>query len=94
MIEKWYKSSEVDSSTLDDFVKDPWVTVDSSFIEAIAYFPLAWVMEVRMKNGKRYTFMNVPPEVHKAFMESPSKGNFFNVIVRRYYTKSSQSNPA
>lgn len=87
MIENWYKKAEIPKDD-EDFAKDPWVPVDSSFIEAIAYHPLAWVLEVRMKNGRRYTFMDVPLEVYKVFLASPSKGNFFNTIVRRNYKKS------
>ena len=88
MIENWYKKAEIpkDEEGDEDFFKDPWVSVDSSFIDSIAYFSLARVLEVRMKNGKRYTFMDVPPEVYKAFLESPSNGNFFNTIIRRNYT--------
>jgi hypothetical protein len=87
----WYrlaqeaKQSDVDDELLEIFDKDPWQDVDSSFIDAIAYYDLAQVLEVRIANGRVYTFMEVPPEIHKAFLKSPSKGSFFNKIIRKDY---------
>ena len=88
-MENWYKIASKPSidEDLAAFDKSPWVSVDSSWLDAIAYYELAWVLEIRLKNGKRYSFMNVPPEVYEAFLESPSKGEFFNSVVRQNYTK-------
>lgn len=93
MIENWYKLSQTTAYTptqedMDIFARDPWVIVDSSFIDAIAYYDVAWVLEVRLKNGRKYTFMDVPKKVYDAFLASPSKGTFFNQVLKRNYTKS------
>lgn len=71
---------------LDAYLKrDPWEQVDSSFILAIAYFYGAGVLEIKMKNGKKYTFMGVPRKVYEEFKAAPSKGRFFNEIIRKRY---------
>jgi len=84
----WFKQAQAD----DDFDKNflaslsnPWEQVNSSFVEALAYYRAAAVLEVRLKNGKTYTFMDIPEEVYKAFKASPSKGSFFNDIIRKKY---------
>jgi len=81
MINNWYKKAE--ESTDEDFFKDNWVSVDSSFIDAVSYSPLAKVLEIRIKNGKKYTFMDIPEESYKMFLESPSKGKFFSTILKK-----------
>lgn len=92
-MENWYQnfltaSSAIDS--IDDFslYKDPWVQVVSSFIDAVAYFETAKVLEIKMKNGKRYPFFGVPKDVYEAFLAAPSKGNFFTKVIRQNYSSS------
>lgn len=65
--------------------RDPWEQVDSSFILEIAYFYGAGVLEIKMKNGQKYTFMGVPRKVYEAFKAAPSKGKFFNEIIKKRY---------
>lgn len=88
-MDNWYQKFVKTASPTDDFefFKDPWVKVESSFIDALAYFPLARVLEVRMKAGNKYTFMGVPKDIYEAFLVAPSKGSFFK-LVRQNYTKS------
>ena len=92
-MENWYKKAINPSKELEDeddllmpFDEDRWTTVDSSFLKAVAYYPLAHILEVKLKDDNRYTFMNVPPNVYKNFMEAPSKGTFFNLVLRRNYS--------
>jgi len=89
-MENWYKiaSDDIDGDLIEELSKDPFVPVDSSFIDSIAYYKLAWVLEIKLKNGRKYAFFNVPQEVYEAFLASPSKGQFFNTVVRRNYTAS------
>lgn len=92
-MENWYKkatnplNSSEDDDLLEFFDRDPWVPVNSSFIEALAYYNMAGVLEVKLKNGKVYTFIGVPQNIYESFLESPSKGAFFNNIIRQNYTK-------
>jgi len=90
----WYRNfrivqaaSEQDIDEWLEYIdRDPWQEVDSSFIDALAYYEGASVLEVRMDNGKIYTFMGVPKNVYEAFLKAPSKGVYFNKVLRPKYT--------
>ena len=79
----WYKQSQEAAPVTE--VKDRWEKVDSSFIDAIYYSPIAQVLEVRLKNGRRYPFFSVPKDIYEQFKVSPSKGKFFQTLLRKDY---------
>ena len=89
----WYVLSQSNavntSSTYEDDIlelyKDRWEQVDSSFISAIAYYKSSAVLEVKMTNGRIYTFMGVPEKIYEQLKKSPSKGKFFNSVIRKNY---------
>ena len=56
--------------------------VDSSNLEAIGYHGSARELRVRFKGGKCYSYADVSPELHMAFMQSKSKGGFFHNTIR------------
>lgn len=71
--------------------KDKWTSVDSSFITDAAYYEPLGMFEIKMKNGKEYSFAGVPKKIYEDFMASSSKGSFFNrVIKERYVGKESR----
>ena len=88
----WYKTSSeeaLETSNIDDELikeldNDIWVPVKSSFIKAIAYHRYAQVLEVKFLNDNVYTFMAVPERVYDMFLSHPSKGQFFNLILKNY----------
>ena len=88
----WYRKFRIaqavhpDDDLIEELSRDPWQEVQSSFIDAIAYYEMADVLEVRLKTGKVYTFMGVPQEAYDAFMRSGSKGEYFNNVIRKKYT--------
>jgi hypothetical protein len=79
--------SEIDD--IDKFIMetnlDKWISVDSSFISYVAYFAPLSIFEVKLKDGNKYSFKGVPKKVFQAFMRSPSKGKFFNRVIRQRY---------
>jgi len=87
----WYKkakNSEEANKAFHEYVdKDIWIPVESSWLDAIAYFETARILEIKLKNGLKYPFFNVPKEVYVAFLESPSKGFFFNNVIKKKYSK-------
>jgi len=85
MKENWYSVVKEAKKEDDLFIRDPWEPVDSSFIIALAYYEGGGVLEIKMKNGKRYTFMGVPPKIYEEFKNAPSKGKFFNDIIKKKY---------
>jgi hypothetical protein len=86
----WYKKAkknsnlDFDSKFLAELV-NPWESIESEFIEAIAYYPLAKVLEVKIKGGSIYTFMGVSNKVYNNFKNAPSKGTFFNKVIKKRY---------
>jgi len=61
-------------------VKSSWIT-DVAYCEGMGFF------EVRLANGREYTFEGVPKRVYEDFLESKSKGEFFNRVIRANYGK-------
>jgi len=84
----WYKTAkaEISNEDLDDFVKSKWIPVDSGWIDAIAYYEPIGMLEVKLSNGREYSFANVPSKIFENFMQSSSKGQFFNEVIRKKYS--------
>ena len=59
--------------------------VNSSAIDTIGYDEDSSTLEVQFRGGKPYNFADVSPEVHLRFIESNSKGRFFNDKIRDRY---------
>jgi len=70
----WYKRA-----------KSKWGAVKSSWITDVSYNESNKNMDIRLKNGKEYTFEDVPQKVYDDFMEAKSKGEYFNRIIRKQY---------
>lgn len=54
------------------------VPVESSNLKAVGYDPDAKEMHIQFKSGGHYSYANVPPEAHQAFMAADSKGGHFS----------------
>jgi hypothetical protein len=85
----WYKKAREDVDIEEDvgWVDDIWTSVESSWIDAVAYFEPMGGLDVRLKNGKTYGFIGVPKQVYDDFMESTSKGEFFNRVIKNRYKR-------
>ena len=86
----WYKLAykSLSEKELDAFIKHLdkpiWIPVESCFIDAIAYHKEARVLEIKIK-GTQYTFFGISNKTFKDFANSPSKGKFFNEIIKLKY---------
>jgi len=83
----WYKKSQ---DVIDDLLKelednDRWIPVESSFITHVSYYEPLGMFEVKMNNGRSYSFRDVPKSIYDDFMQSESKGKYFNSIIRSQY---------
>lgn len=61
------------------------VPVESSQIKSVGYEAVdatSGVLEVEFSTGAIYTYANVPPGLHSAFMEAESKGKFFGKQIK------------
>lgn len=57
-------------------------TVESDVIHAIGYDDEINVLEIIFNSGQIYQYRNVPREVFEQFMQSESKGNYFQHNIR------------
>lgn len=61
------------------------ITVNSQAIHAIGYDRQNLLLEVVFGSGGIYRYAHVPPQVYLKFLESPSKGRFFQKNIRGKY---------
>ena len=61
------------------------LTVDSSAINEVAYYPGVERLFVLFKNGREYEYFNVPVHVMSGLREASSKGKFLNKYVLAFY---------
>lgn len=59
--------------------------MDSTAIQAIDYDAERAKLLVRFQSGERYVYVGVPGEVHRSFLQAPSKGRFFQAEIRDRY---------
>ena len=59
--------------------------VESSSLRSVGYDPRRQVLEVEFATGRRYQYLDVPPEAYEALMAAPSLGRHFNAHVRDRY---------
>jgi hypothetical protein len=59
--------------------------VDSTAIRRIRYDRQRGKLYVRFIDGDEYLYVGVPEEVHRSFVEAPSKGGFFAHQIRGRY---------
>jgi len=68
--------------------RQKWIPINSSFIHEVNYDVKSKILKVKIKTQegiRTYTFVNVPKNIFDDFMNSSSKGNFFNSIIRGKY---------
>ena len=61
------------------------LTVDSSAISEVAYYPNVGRLIVLFKSGKAYEYLNVPGHVMNGLREASSKGKFLNKYILAQY---------
>jgi hypothetical protein len=59
--------------------------IQSSNIDLIEYYPNELKLGVTFKTGHKYLYNNISEEVYKDFLQSSSKGNYFNKFIRNLY---------
>lgn len=59
--------------------------VDSTAIREIDYSPEHGKLFVTFNDGDEYVYVGVPERVGQAFFRAPSKGRFFQRIIRDRY---------
>ena len=54
-------------------------------MSAIGYVPETQTLTIVFQSGKKYEYSAVEPEVFKDFLESDSKGRYFNEYIDECY---------
>lgn len=58
---------------------------DSTAIHQIRYDEAKQKLYVRFQDGDEYLYVGVPGEVHRSFVNAPSKGGYFAKAIRDRY---------
>lgn len=61
------------------------IRVHSSAISAIGYDPQTMNMKIMFQQGYSYDFCRVPQHVYEAFIQSRSKGSYYNDHIKDRY---------
>jgi len=54
----------------------------SAHILSSGHDPDGRVMQITFHNGDTHEFRGVPPEIYQAFLNSPSKGEFYHRFIK------------
>lgn len=57
-------------------------TVSSSAVVSIGYDRRTETLEIEFGSGRVYQYYGVPDNLHKEIMQTPSKGQFFNIHIK------------
>lgn len=63
----------------------PWIDVDSSNLDAVAYYPRRRVLLVRFTSGMVYRYDGVPAGVWNGLLAATSHGTYFGSNIRLAY---------
>jgi lysyl-tRNA synthetase, class II len=58
------------------------IAVESSAVTALWYDEARGILRLEFRSGAVYCYMGVPAAVHQDLMRAPSKGQYFNRLIR------------
>ena len=56
--------------------------VESTMLAAVAYDEVSELLQLKFRSQTIYQYFGVPATVHAALLDAPSKGRYFNRIIR------------
>jgi hypothetical protein len=56
--------------------------VESSSLATVAYDDIRELLCLEFRSRAIYQYFGVPPAVHQALLQAPSKGSYFNSVIR------------
>ncbi len=65
--------------------QNPWIDVNSSCIDAIAFDPPSYTLKIRFNSGDIYQYRDFPYQGYLDFCDADSKGRFFNEYIKDEY---------
>lgn len=56
--------------------------VESTTLATVAYDDIRELLRLEFRSRAIYQYFGVPPAVHQALLQAPSKGSYFNKVIR------------
>lgn len=56
--------------------------VESAILATVAYDGNRQLLQLEFRSREIYEYFGVPAAVHQALLQTPSKGSFFNRVIR------------
>jgi lysyl-tRNA synthetase class 2 len=60
--------------------------VESITLATVAYDADRELLQIEFRDRTIYRYFNVPGDVHESLLRAPSKGSYFNRIIRGQFT--------
>ena len=58
------------------------LAVESTTLSTVAYDAERELLQLEFRHGTIYQYFSVPADVHEALLSAPSKGSYFNRLIR------------
>lgn len=58
------------------------IAVDSTTLHTVAYDGDRELLQIEFRDRSIYQYFGVPNDVHEALLRAPSKGRYFNQVIR------------
>lgn len=62
------------------------IDVESNYLRSVGYDPAASILEIEMRRGEVYQYLDVPTEIYTELMNAPSHGKYFNANIKETYS--------
>ena len=66
--------------------------VESTTLATVAYDDAQALLQLEFRSLAIYQYFGVPPAVHAALLRAPSKGSYFNRVIRGRFRYSAAAN--
>jgi hypothetical protein len=61
------------------------IAVESTTLRTVAYDTNQELLQIEFLNRAVYQYLHVPADIHKALLQAPSKGIYFNRFIRQKF---------
>lgn len=58
------------------------IGVESTTLATVAYDADRGLLQIEFRDRTTYRYFNVPTDVHETLLRTPSKGSYFNRVIR------------
>jgi hypothetical protein len=59
-----------------------WISLESTVFARVRYLPDLRVLQLGLRTGKAYQYLDVPAETYRALLAAESKGRYYNRHIR------------